>query len=158
MLFPNALSSVTKSIYIIFIYICVCVCGVSVGVSVWVCLLSRSIVSDPLQPHSPPGSSVHGDTPGKNTGVCCHDLLQGIFPMLGLNPGLPHCRQILYLLTTREAHIYIHIIYKYILHIICIYLNQTPYDYTVEVRNRFKGLDLIDKMPDGLWMEVCDIV
>ena len=37
-------------------------------------------------------------------------------------------------------------------------LNQTPYDYTVEVRNRFKGLDLIDKMPDGLWMEVHDIV
>ena len=37
-------------------------------------------------------------------------------------------------------------------------LNQIPYDYTVEVRNRFKGLDLIDRMPDELWMEVCDIV
>ena len=37
-------------------------------------------------------------------------------------------------------------------------LNQIPYDYTVEVRNRFKGLDLIDKVPDELWMEVCDIV
>ena len=37
-------------------------------------------------------------------------------------------------------------------------LNQIPNDYTVEVRNRFKGLDLIDKMPDELWMEVCDIV
>ena len=37
-------------------------------------------------------------------------------------------------------------------------LNQTPYDYTVEVRNRFKGLDLIDRMPDELWMEVRDIV
>ena len=37
-------------------------------------------------------------------------------------------------------------------------LNQTPYDYTVEVRNRFKGLDLIDRVPDELWMEVCDIV
>ena len=35
-------------------------------------------------------------------------------------------------------------------------LNQTPYDYTVEVRNRFKGLDLIDKVPDELWTEVCD--
>ena len=32
------------------------------------------------------------------------------------------------------------------------------YDYTVEVRNRFKGLDLIDRVPDELWMEVCDIV
>ena len=37
-------------------------------------------------------------------------------------------------------------------------LNQIPYDYTVVVRNRFKGLDLIDRIPDELWMEVCDIV
>ena len=37
-------------------------------------------------------------------------------------------------------------------------LNQTPYDYTVEVRNRFKGLDLIDRVPDELWTEVHDIV
>ena len=38
------------------------------------------------------------------------------------------------------------------------YLNQIPYDYTVEVTNRFKGLDLIDRVPEELWMEVCDIV
>ena len=37
-------------------------------------------------------------------------------------------------------------------------LNQIPYDYTVEVRNRFKGLDLVDRVPDELWMEVLDIV
>ena len=37
-------------------------------------------------------------------------------------------------------------------------LNQIPYDYTVEVRNRFKGLDLIDRVPDELWNEVRDIV
>ena len=37
-------------------------------------------------------------------------------------------------------------------------LNQIPYDYTVEVRNRFKGLDLIDRVPDELWMEIQDIV
>ena len=37
-------------------------------------------------------------------------------------------------------------------------LNQIPYDYIVEVRNRFKGLDQIDGVPDELWMEVCDIV
>ena len=37
-------------------------------------------------------------------------------------------------------------------------LNQIPYDYTVEVRNRFKGLDLIDRVPDALWNEVYDIV
>ena len=37
-------------------------------------------------------------------------------------------------------------------------LNKIPYDYIVEVRNRFKGLDLIDRVPDELWTEVCDIV
>ena len=37
-------------------------------------------------------------------------------------------------------------------------LSQIPYDYTVEVTNRFKGLDLIDRVPEELWMEVCDIV
>ena len=37
-------------------------------------------------------------------------------------------------------------------------LNQITYDYTVEVTNRFKGLDLIDRVPDELWIEVCDIV
>ena len=37
-------------------------------------------------------------------------------------------------------------------------LNQIPYDYTVKVRNRFKGLDLIDRVPDELWNEVCDVV
>ena len=38
------------------------------------------------------------------------------------------------------------------------HLNQIPYDFTVEVRNRFKGLDLTDRMPDELWTEVHDIV
>ena len=37
-------------------------------------------------------------------------------------------------------------------------LNQIPYDYTVEMRNRFKGLDLIDRVPGELWTEVCDTV
>ena len=37
-------------------------------------------------------------------------------------------------------------------------LNQIPYDYTVKVRNRFKGLDLIDRVPDERWMAVCDTV
>ena len=37
-------------------------------------------------------------------------------------------------------------------------LNQIPYSYTVEVTNRFKGLDLIDRVPEELWAEVCDIV
>ena len=54
---------------------------------------------------SPPGSSVHEDSPGKNTGVGCH--AQGIFTTQRLNPGLPHCRQILYLLTHWEVPFYI---------------------------------------------------
>ena len=37
-------------------------------------------------------------------------------------------------------------------------LNQIPYDYTVDVTNRFKGLDLTDRVPDEQWTEVCDIV
>ena len=37
-------------------------------------------------------------------------------------------------------------------------LNQIPYDYTVEMTNRFKGLDLIDRVPEALWTEVCNTV
>ena len=54
-------------------------------------------------PWSPPGSSVPGDSPGKNTRVGCHALLQGIFPTQGANPGLLHCRQILYRLSHQES-------------------------------------------------------
>ena len=57
-------------------------------------VLSHLVVSGCLQPHglySPPGSSVHGDSPGKKTGVGCHALHQGVFPTQGLNPGLLHC-------------------------------------------------------------------
>ena len=59
------------------------------------------VVSDSFQPMdcSPSGSSVHRDSPGKNTGVGCHALLQGIFPTQGSNPGLLHCRQIRYRLS-----------------------------------------------------------
>ena len=62
------------------------------------CVLSHSVMSnfcDPMD-SSLPGSSVHGDSPGKNTGVGCHALLQVIFSNQELNPGIPHCRQILY--------------------------------------------------------------
>ena len=50
-----------------------------------------------------PGSSVHRDSPGKNTGVCCHALLQGNFPTQGLNPGLLNCKWILYSLNHQES-------------------------------------------------------
>ena len=55
----------------------------------------RLTLCDPMD-CSPPGSSVHGDSLGKNTRVSCHALLQGIFQTQELNPGLSHCRQILY--------------------------------------------------------------
>ena len=59
-----------------------------------VCLVTQSCpaVCNPTD-CSPPGFSVHGDSPGKNTGVGCHFLFQGIFPTQGLNPGLPHCQR-----------------------------------------------------------------
>ena len=61
---------------------------------------SCSVVSDSLRPHG-----LHGpwNSPGQNTGVESHSLLQGIFPTQGLNPGLPHCRQILYQLSHKGS-------------------------------------------------------
>ena len=61
------------------------------------CLVAQSCptLCDPMDCSSP-GSSIHGDSPGKNPRVGCHALLQGIFPTQGSNPGLPHCRQVLY--------------------------------------------------------------
>ena len=64
------------------------------------CLVAQSCLTlcDSMDCSSP-GSSVHGDSPGKNTGMGCHALLQGIFPTQGSNPGLLHCKQILYRLS-----------------------------------------------------------
>ena len=69
-------------------------------------VLIRSITLTLCNPMdcSLPDSSVHGDSPGKNTGVGCHALFQEIFSTQGLNPGLPHCRWILYHLSHRESH------------------------------------------------------
>ena len=63
--------------------------------------MSRSVVSDSLHPHGlqPTRLLCPWDSSDKNTGVGCHFLLQGIFPTQGSNPGLPHCRQILYYLS-----------------------------------------------------------
>ena len=63
-----------------------------------VCVLNSLTLCNTMDCSSP-GSSVHGDSPGKNTGVGCHALLQGIFPPQGSNPGLPHCRWILFQLS-----------------------------------------------------------
>ena len=61
------------------------------------CLVAQScaILCHPMH-CSLPGSSVPGDSPGKNIGVGCHALLHGIFPTQGSNSGLLHCRWILY--------------------------------------------------------------
>ena len=59
-------------------------------------VLNCSVVPDLFT--SFPGSSVLGNSPGKNAGLGCHALLQGIFPTQESNPGLPHCRWILYYL------------------------------------------------------------
>ena len=58
------------------------------------CLVTQSFPTlwNPLD-CSLPGLSVHGNSPGKNTGLGCQVLLQGVFPTQGSNPGLPHCRQ-----------------------------------------------------------------
>ena len=61
---------------------------------------SHSVVSDSLQPH---GLYSPWNSLGQNTGVDSLSLLQGIFPTQGLNPGLPHCRQILYQLSHKGS-------------------------------------------------------
>ena len=64
------------------------------------CLVSQSCLTlcNPME-CSPPGSSDHRDSSGKNSGVGCHALLQGILPTQGSKPGLPHCRKMLYCLS-----------------------------------------------------------
>ena len=71
------------------------------------CLVAQlcPTLCDPMD-CSLPDSSVHGASLGKNTGVGCHALLQGIFPTQGSNPDLLHCRWILYCLSPREAPIH----------------------------------------------------
>ena len=68
------------------------------------CLVAQSCLTlcNPMD-CSPPGSPVHGDSPGKNIGVGGHALLQGIFLAQGSNSDLPHCRQILYHLSPQGS-------------------------------------------------------
>ena len=68
-------------------------------------VFSCSVMSDSLRPHGvePTRLLCPLNFPGKNTGVGCHFLLQQIFPTQGLNPGLLHCRQVLYHLSQQES-------------------------------------------------------
>ena len=80
--------------------------------------------------YSPPGSSVHWDFPGKNTGMGCHALLQRIFPTQGSNPGLPHCRQILYPLSHQGSPYLALFTGKYILIFTDHKLSSQSYSYS----------------------------
>ena len=73
---------------LILIFHCLCICDSE----------SRSVMSDSLRPHGLQSTTVlrPWDFPGKGTGVGCHFLLQRIFLTRGSNPGLLHCRQMLY--------------------------------------------------------------
>ena len=57
---------------------------------------------NPMDCSPPPRLLCPWDSPGKNTGVACHSFLQGIFPIQGSNPGLLHCRWILYCLSHHQ--------------------------------------------------------
>ena len=70
---------------------------------------SLSVMSDSLGPH---GLHSQWDSPGQNTGVCGLSLLQEIFSTQGSNPGLPHCRQILYQLSHKGSPEYTEELYK----------------------------------------------
>ena len=93
------------------LFLDVCTCN-SYDVCVCVCV-SHSVISNSLWPHglSPTRLLCPWGSPGKNTGVGCHSLLQGIFLTHGSNQGLLHCRQILYHLSHKGSpiiHILIH--------------------------------------------------
>ena len=97
------------------IYICSCIknCdfGIKVDIDQWAVSksvsVSCSVVPDSLWPHGlqPTRLLCPWDFPGKDTEVGCHFLLQGIFPTQGPNPGLLHCRQILYQLSYKGSPI-----------------------------------------------------
>ena len=93
----------------------------SFSVHMRMCLVTQSCLTlfDPMD-CSPPGSSGHGDSPSKNTGVDCCALLQGISPTQRSNPDLPHCRWILYWLS--------HLLLLLLLlsHFSCVRLCATP--------------------------------
>ena len=79
-------------------------CSSTLGCCAVLCLVIQSFLTlCNTMGCSPPESSVHGDSPGKNTEVGCHALLQGICPTQGLNLDLPHCRWIHYCLSHQKS-------------------------------------------------------
>ena len=96
------------------------------GLSFWVWCVCVCVSCDPMD-CSPPGSSVHGNSLGKNTGVDCHSLLQGIFPSQGSNLAFPHFRQILYHLNHQGSPKLLVESCKF-LHIECMSLEEVSWD------------------------------
>ena len=92
-----------------------------------VCLVTQSCLTlcDTMD-CSPPNSLVHGDSPGKNSEVGCHALLQGIFPTQGSNTGLLHCRQVLNVLS---YHIIPQFQRKALLYMCKLYISKTGWNY-----------------------------
>ena len=78
-----------------------------------VCVFSCVLLFATPMDCSPPGSSVHGNSPGMNTGLGCQALLQGIFPTQRSNPGFLHCRQILYWLSLEGRWQYTALMYSF---------------------------------------------
>ena len=95
----NGYMGVYHTISSLFWFFSVFLC-LSLSLCAVLCLVTQSCptLCNPMD-CSPSGSSIRGDSPGKNTGVGSHALLQGILPTQGSNRGLPHCRQILYCLS-----------------------------------------------------------
>ena len=107
-----------------------------------VCVLNSLTLCNTMDCSSP-GSSVHGDSPGKNTGVGCHALLQGIFPPQGSNPGLLHCRRILYHLS-HQGSPYSHYIdnIHYIIKKKIVYIIYYVHEF--QLHGKRKWLEILD--------------
>ena len=98
--------------------------------------VSHSVIFDSLQPHGLKSARLlcPWASPGKNTGVGCHSVLQGISLTQGSNPGLLQCSQILYCLSYREAH------FKQGKKIFRSFLARDPSKVKTEHQTRFRGL------------------
>ena len=127
--------------------------GYHCGGATVLCLVAQSFLTlcDPMA-CSPPASSVHGDSPGKNTGMGCHALLQRIFATQGSNRGLPHCRQILHHLSHQgspSGRLHIYILFRMIctlkifqnLHSFCYFVRQKVSDAFCGFLKSLKLLD-----------------
>ena len=95
---------------------------------------SCSVMSDSLPPH---GLYNPWSSPGQNTGVGSPSLLQGIFPTQGSNPGLLHCRQILYYLSHEGSPSYIS--YMNVKLLSCVWLFAIPFAYHARLSMEFSG-------------------